>query len=367
MRLLPVLVLAFVAMAEVLNAGSMSGSGAGKAFNALVKSKKPAVLFNFESKRFCPNRSIRTAPSSVLIPRTGHSGSHTRKLNETLQWFNKAISSAVASPQQAKALAKEMTVLAQARAYTKQDWSGSGSNPAHWASVLLKNVAIAVNVIDHRGGWSPGQREAVVKWGDTLWKTSHFTAWGARQSDRWPDTVAAAATAYVYWGIASHNKRAFTEGLRDFDKVVKSFKANGTLAEFYDDQTLRAPYRGKLPDNWGVRIEDKLIGDLVMTAHAIRHIGGNLFDYKAGKGTTLYEVVVNWQNTLFANGGAASRGQDKQFLRAHGGEASWSWTEYFVANYPADPQTSVLRQRSARYRGGGYVGVATGPASCLLR
>lgn len=367
MRLLIAVLIAVLGVSAPVDAAALNGSGASGAFKALTKTGKPAVLFNYNSTRYCRSSTVGKAPSALVITRTSHSGSHTRKLNDTLEWFNRAISSAMASPTQARNLAKEMTALAQAKAYTKQDWNGSGSNPAHWASVLLKNVAFAVNVVDHRGGWAPGQREAVVKWGDTLWKTSHFTKWGAKQSDRWPDTVAAAATAYVYWGIASHNKKAFDEGMRDYDKVAKRFKSNGTFSEYYDGQSLTGPYRGKLPDDWGVRIEDKTIGDLVMTAHAIRRIGGNLFDYKAGKGTSLYQVVVNWQGTLFANGGAASRGQSKVFLRAHGGEASWGWTEYFTVNYPSDPNSATLRKRSAGYRGGGYVGLSTGPASCLLR
>ena len=315
------------------------------------------ALFNFQSGgSACRVYSIGPAPSSPTIER------ERVVLEKALVWFGKAISSAKADTQSARAVAHELQALAEARAFTRLDWSGSGSSPAHWQTNLLKNIAMAVNVIDHRGGWSGEQREVVVAWGNEVYRSTHYTAWNRSQSDRWPDTMATAAAAYTLWGIAAPNAKALSEGQSDFKKVARLLRPTGGTGSYYGG----GKYASDLPDGWGARIEDKLLGDLVLTAYAAGRIGRDLFNVKFGK-VSLYEGIIGWQSTLFADHGAAVRGEDLSFFNREGGERSWAWTEYFVANFSNDPASAALREESARIRGSGYVSQSMGPATCLLR
>ena len=201
----------------------------------------------------------------------------------------------------------------------------------------------------------------VVDWGNDIYRSTHYTAWNRSQSDRWPDTIATAAAAYTLWGIAAPNSKALSEGQSDFKKVARLLgPTEGTGAYFGGGK-----YANDLPDGWGTRIEDKLLGDLVLAAYAAGRIGRDLFNAKVGK-VTLHDAVVGWQSTLFDNGGAAVQGDDLSFLTREGGERSWAWTEYFVATFPADPETALLRKKSAAIRGNGYVSQAMGPSTCLV-
>lgn len=318
----------------------------------------PAIFNARSSARACRPVAIRPAPVAKAIRR------ERPVLEPALQWFGGAIATARSSQGGARAVAAELERMAQAGAFVQLDWSGSGSAPAHWQTNLLKNVAFAVNIIDHRSGWaSPAQRQAVVGWGDALYQNSHFTGWGGRkQSDRWPDTVAAAAAAYVSWGVVTSNRKALNEGLRDFKKVAQTLKPSGGTQTFF----IGGLHEKSLPKSWGARLEDKMLGDLVLAAHAARRAGKDLFNQKSGK-VSLHDAVVGWQDTLFGNGGAAVRGQDMSFLARSGGERSWAWTEFFTANFPNDPATATLRAKSAQIRGGGYSALSMGPTTCLIR
>ena len=328
----------------------------GCATPSLAQETIPA-LFNYQTGgRACRAYPVSAAPSSTTIER------ERAVLEKALVWFGKAISSAKADPKSAQAVARELQVLAEAKAFTQLDWSGSGSSPAHWQTNLLKNIAMAVNVIDYRGGWSGQQRETVVAWGNSVYQSTHYTMWNRSQSDRWPDTIATAAAAYTLWGIAAPNKKALSEGQSDYKKVARLLRPTGGTGGYYGG----GKYSSELPAGWGTRIEDKMLGDLVLTAYSANRIGTNLFEAKIGQ-VSLYEAIVGWQSTLFADNGAAVRGDDLSFFNREGGERSWAWTEYFVASYPTDPTTAALREESARIRDNGYVSQAMGPATCLLR
>ncbi len=320
-------------------------------------------MFNYSSSGKCRVVNVSQAPYSKVLSRYVAGDPADR----ILEWFNTAISSAKVNQTQAKKLAAEMSKLAKGGAFTKLDWSGNGGSPAHWQTNILKNVAIAVNVLDHRNAWSGTQRRDVVEWGDTLWKNSHYTRWGRSQSDRWPDTVATAAAAYVLWGVVAPNKKAYREGKSDFRRVAKRLKTQGGTGEFYSGMSKYS--KDMAERGWHARLEDKMLGDLVIAAHAAKRAGEDLFQKSGGK-VNLYSSIVGWQYTLFGSGGSAVRGMDMSFLTISGAERSWSWTEYFIANYPNDEATQTLRNRSrkiAQRDRFGYVGKATGPSTCLFR
>lgn len=316
----------------------------------------PPNLFNFGKNAWCQAGAIVQPPMSGVIER------ERKVLDQALAWFARAIQAAKAKPAGAQQLATELARMAEAGVFTKLDWSGSGSSPAHWQSNLLKNIAISVNVVDVQNGWQAGQRVAVIAWGNTVYKSTHYSAWGRKQSDRWPDTIATAAAAYLVWGAVAPDAKAYDEGLKDFDRVAKLLKAKSGTGSYYKGKLAKS-----LPKGWGARIEDKTLGDLVFAAHVAKRQGTDLFTRPVGKGVSLYEAVVGWQSTLFDNNGAAVKGLDLSFLASQGGERSWAWTEYFVANFPDDAATQTLREKSARIGAGGYVSQALGPATCLMR
>jgi len=155
------------------------------------------------------------------------------------------------------------------------------------------------------------------------------------------------------------------EGLQDFNRVAKRLTPhNGTGSYSENDKYLK-----NMGPDWGTRLEDKTIGDLVIAAHAGKHAKLDLFNLRVSN-VSLYEAVVGWQQTLFANAGSAVKGEDLSFLSTSGGERSWSWTEYFIFNFPNDERTRLLREMNQKIfdkSHHGYIGLATGPSSCLLR
>lgn len=314
-------------------------------------------LFDYQNFDSCRISVIMASPSGPVIDRG------REKLTAALKWFNTAISSAKVQPDQVQWLAYELTVLADNKAFSRLDWNGSGSSPAHWQANLLKNIAFAMNVVDHMDGWKPGQRERVIRWGDSIYKSTHYTSWGRRQSDRWPDTVATAAAAYLSWGVVAPNNAAFSEGQKDFLAIAQTFKESGGTRSFYDN----GKFARQLPDGWGSRIEDKMLGDMVIAAHVAQRADLDLFNLSP-KGFSLYQTIVGWQNTIL--GQEPPKSEDMSFLTNDGEERSWSWTEYFIYNYPNDDLTETLRQKSRQIRSRsiyGYIGRATGPSTCLLR
>ena len=323
--------------------------------------KPPGVdLFDYGSTRYCQRLShIASAPSSPVVDRK------REVLADALGWFNTAISGTKAQPEMASDMADELVKLASNDAFVRLDWRGSGSSPAHWQLNLLKNIGFAVNIVDHFDAWRPGQRAGVVRWGDKVYVNTHYSRWGRKRSQRWPDTVATAAAAYVSWGVVAPNGESLADGQRDFEEVAKLLQKRGGTHSYFGG----GKFLGQLPDDWGARIEDKMLGDLVIAAHAAGRSGLELFNH-APAGVSLYEAIVGWQETLFSDDGAAVEGDDLSFLTTNGQERSWSWTEYFVYNYPDDERSKVLRERSALVARGdlfGYKGLATGPSSCLFR
>jgi len=318
-------------------------------------------LFDYTNASFCRVQSILAPPISLVIDRKH------KKLISALKWFNSAISTAKARPEEAKIVAEMLEELASFKAFVKLSWRGNGSSPAHWQTNLLKNIAFAVNVVDHHSGWQPGKRSIVVDWGDKVYSNSHYTAWGRKQSQRWPDTIAAAAAAYISWGVVAPNSTALAEGRKDYHKVARLLRKKGGTRSYHGSRK----YLKGMPKNWGTRLEDKTLGDLVIAAHVAGRKKIDLFNH-APSGTSLYEAIVGWQNTLFENNGKAVKGEDLSFLATDGEERSWSWTEYFIFNYPNDPRTAILRDKSEKIKksdwsGFGYRGRATGPSTCLFR
>lgn len=314
-------------------------------------------LFQFESQLFCANRHIDPVISIATIDR------ERKELVHTLEWFNAAISAFKFGEDQRKLIVSEFVGLADENAFTRLNWSGSGSSPAHWQQNLLKNVAIMMNLIDHFDTWEPGQRERVARWGDKIYASTHYTSWGRRQSDRWPDTIATASASYILWGAVAPNDRAYSEGVEEFKRLSKLFKESGGTRTYFENPE----YLRHFPKGWGSRVEDKMIGDLVIAAHAAKAIGEDLFVYESN-GVNLHDMVVGWQQTILV--GELPKDEDMSFLTTNGQERSWSWTEYFVANFVDDPETKLLRDASRRIAtrtSYGYQGLATGPSSCLMR
>ena len=333
----------------------VSATQANSIFRSFQAAGVAAPLFNLSTTNSCAGGSITAAPSAASIDR------ERTVLNSNLEWFNQALSSAATSRNRASELAAQLTVLAQSDAFVELNWDGSGSSPAHWQLVLLRNIAMAVNLIDFQQGWGEGQRAVVVGWGNRVYDNTHYCRWGRSGSDRWPDTYAAAASAYIYWGVATLNREAFMEGVRDFGEVVKLIEPDGSWLVFF-----RGQYAGVIDPTWDMSLNDKAIGDLVMAAYVAARVGVDLFGY-APDGASIYDTVVWWQDVIPTG---ATYGQDMSFLRPHGAERGWSWTEYFVASFPDDAATTSLRERSAAIRSqnaNGFVGIATGPASCLIR
>ncbi len=360
MRLVLPVIVVLVFWTGCAIAGVYGDTGAASAFRQVETSSSAPVLFNYNSVRSCRSVRVGRAPSiPVIVSSSLASGAERKTLTDALNWFNTGISSAMASGPAARNLAVGMVQLANEKAFTKTQQANGGASPVHWQMNLLKNVAIAVNVVDHRNAWGQNERDTVVAWGNSLWNN-------ARNKDPgWPDTAATFGAAGVLWGVVAKDKRTFRKGLGLFDQVVANTAPGGVLDVYFPSR--RAKYHNSLPPGWGVRINDKMIGDLVLTAYIGRRIGIDMFNYKRKPSASLYDTVVWWQGVLFANGSEMTRGQNKDFLRNTGQEASWSWTEYFVATYPSDAATEMLRKKSASLRGSGYVGLAMGPVTCLVR
>lgn len=315
-------------------------------------------LFQYESDVFCARPRLMTVKTSRVINRD------RKKLVEALKWFNGAISNYYRSEDTRDEIVSEVVRFADEGAFTRLNWRGSGSSPAHWQSNLLKNIGILTHVIDHHKGWKPGQRDRVARWGDSVYRSTHYSAWGRRQSDRWTDTVAAAAASYMLWGAVAPNPKAYEEGKQDFIKMSSRFRKKGGTRTFFKN---RKHLGGWLPKNWGARLEDKTIGDFVIAAHVGKALGDDLFHHTSG-GASLYEMVLGWQQTLLVDD--LPKGEDLTFMTEQGQERSWSWTEYFIFNFPDDPRSKLLREKSRQITTGwgfGYQGLATGPSSCLFR
>lgn len=59
MRLLILALIAVLGLPAPVEAAALNGSGASGAFRALTKSGKPAILFNYNSIRYCAQRDRR--------------------------------------------------------------------------------------------------------------------------------------------------------------------------------------------------------------------------------------------------------------------------------------------------------------------
>jgi len=305
--------------------------------------------------RYCSRGTIGAAPAATTIDR------ERRALSSALTWFTTALARGYAG--QADMLGRRMADLARQDAFTRLDWSGSGSSPAHWQANLLKNIAMGVNIVDRRGTWTGTDRTAVIEWGNDVAASIRSSRSAGRHAD-WPDTDIATGTAYLMWGIASRSEQDFLEGLALFDKVARQIGPNGETA-FYLKNPSR--YANSMGQQWLMALDDKTIGDMVLAAHSARAVGIDLFNRKVGD-ATLYEAVVAWQALLFGTPTTLTEGQRRDFLSTSGGERSWAWTEYFISNFPSDPQTARLRAENRRIAGGsGYSAQAQGPSSCLVR
>lgn len=360
MKLFLVSAILLIFHAGVVLGGSYSSTGAARAIAQLQSTAGPPVLFNYNSVRSCRQANVGRPPSTpVIVSSNMATGAERKVLSDALTWFNIGISSAMTSKSQARNLATGMVYLANTKAFAKTQAANSESSPVHWQMNLLKNIAIAVNVVDHRNAWGQNEREAVLRWGNSLWNNAK------NKNPGWPDTAATFGAAGVLWGAVTKDRATFKRGLNFFDQVIANTTNGGVLDVYFPSR--RAKYHNTLPPGWGMRINDKMIGDLVLTAYVGRRIGIDLFNYERKPQTSLYQTVLWWQSVLLADGGKMTKGQDMDFLRNTGQEASWSWTEYFVAIYPTDKATAPLRNRSTSLRRSGYVGLAMGPATCLVR
>ena len=96
--------------------------------------------------------------------------------------------------------------------------------------MILINLSILMDFMDNKNLWKDEQREKIVKWGNILYKKSHYghsSNGGRKQSDRWPDTVSKAAAAYMLWGYVNKDLKIFKDGFRDLMKEYNKIPADG--------------------------------------------------------------------------------------------------------------------------------------------
>ena len=269
-----------------------------------------------------------------------------------------------------EAFIEELVEAAESGAYTQLNFSRdrSQASPAHNQSTLLLNVAYFVSVVDYFDLWKPGQREALIAWGDILRSQSRRTRGpGAGRIDpsvRWPDTVAKQAAANITWGIVTHEISDIEAGIADLKSVLQRMQPDGPI---------RAFIRGRWENAWArdknLRLQDNMIGFLVLAAHSARYAGHDLFT-QPFNGTDLHEAVT-WHLAAIEDPqgfGGMSTAQDMFFFRAGDGAAYWGWVEPYIALFPDSDNAEQMREMSRRalgfrthYRG------AVGNTSCLFR
>lgn len=252
--------------------------------------------------------------------------------------------------------------------------SGGGSNPAHWVSALLNNLAYLVNYADRQSLWREGQRDRLVAWGDRLFDVSHRVSGpGAGQripSVRWPDTVGIQLLSYVNWGLATGNIEALGDGIDDWFFLFDLLQSDGAMRSFLNG--------GRWQNAGGVENNDfyydNALGFMVVAATSARAAGIDLFG-QVNNGATLHDAVrwrylyvTDWQAL---EGVSAEPVYDRYNGRVRYWQSSsfggnWGWTEAYVSAFPdSELAGQLIAENRARNGYGLYSSATLGPSSCL--
>ena len=277
------------------------------------------------------------------------------------------------SRSQMQKFARHVTNAAKDRAFEKL-WFGNkkGSNPAHWQSGLLANVAYFINLMDHEQLWEMGQRERIVTWGDRLFDQSHRVAgpgWGVKTKKyRWPDTAAMQIAAYALWGATSGNRAAQKEASADFDRLLGLARKDGSMATFI---------QGKWQDADGERNNlyhyDKTIGYMVVAASAAKRFSADLYHRKSN-GADLHKIVehnvrlvlssipADWEKYVEVISYSANK-----MLRPYNNDGNWGWTEIYMSEFPENAvKQQISKFNSLNTKKLGYSSITLGQSSCMF-
>ncbi|NRA14543.1 MAG: hypothetical protein HRU04_03480 [Oceanospirillaceae bacterium] len=284
----------------------------------------PSPLFKYEGNKFCKGGQLYTTKYTKLnaTPKGGDHTSGNGKLKSSFfaVGFNHAIATYLeAEYDESKAYQKDdflneyvpyLVNAAKERYFTVNRWVKGGSSVAYAQTMVLINLSIFMDFMDHRGLWKAGQREEIVKWGDVLYKHSHYSHHangGRKQRHRWPDTVSKAAAAYMLWGYVTHDIKIFKDGYKDLLQEYKKIPEDGKYHQHY-----KGPLAGVIMDNWDLFLENKTLGDLVIASYVGELVGLPTFDKPNKKGGTI-KKAIEYLGEVSSNP-ATLRGQDERHL-----------------------------------------------------
>ncbi len=229
-----------------------------------------------------------------------------------------------------KAMRARLLNAAGTEAFTRLDFEGrGGSSPSFVSAIVVESVAYAVAQLRSSGAVSAGDLQAIDQWVQRLLRNSAKRAGS-------PDHKAAIATAHVLWGAAIADKRRFSKGYRQFQRVLR-------------------PLRSRPYFSAKVRVNNEVMHQVVHGAVVLRRNGVDLFTARNGK-HTLHDAVAYHAQSVRSAGARklrTSSGADDQarsIMRANGWGTHLAWIPLYLSHYPDAGAAGEVRSLNATLR-----------------
>ena len=320
-------------------------------------------LFNYKgNKKFCKRATLYTIPYTKLntgaTSMVGESGK--LKAHFFAVSFGHAIASYLEgeldpdlSYKKEEFINKFIPYLVKAaddKYFTINKWTKGGSSVAYAQTMILINLSILMDFMDNKNLWKDGQREKIVKWGNILYKRSHYSHslnGGRKQSDRWPDTVSKAAAAYMLWGYVNKDLKIFKDGFRDLMREYKKIPADGKYHQHY-----KGKYAGEIKGSWDLFLENKTLGDLVIASYVGELVGMETFNKTNKKGGNI-KKAIDYLGKISTDP-ETLRGQDEKHLKNLTADGN-SWMTIYRKLDPDDKNPLVdLHLKTSEEKGYGF-------------
>jgi len=247
-----------------------------------------------------------------------------------------------------RGFAQQLVSAAQARAFTQPKfYAPSRPSPIFLTSSILISLSYATDLLDARAAWRPGEREAVVKWGNILEKNQN------KQKNPSRDSVAIIAAARMAWGAATNQNAIYKKGLSGFKKTGRLLNKNG----FFE----------KNP-----RDNNEVVSTMVLAAAAADGVGQNAYGMQF-KGVSLHDAVMaHAENTLRIGPIEITEGDTGytgKYLKPNGYAAHLAWMPIYLSRYPNTQAAQSVRKLESlmkRVAGSGYYGTSVGGATACF-
>ena len=319
-------------------------------------------LFEYKYNKFCKGSSIYTIKYDKY---NTAGGDHTSGKGRMKSWFfSKSFGHAISAYLEGEsasdlAYKKDKVVdkfipylveAAEDNYFTVNKWKKNAPSAGYAQTLILINLSVFMDFADHKGLWKTGQRDKIVKWGNIIYKHSHYghhANGGRKQIHRWPDTVSKAAAAYMLWGYVNKDLKIFKDGYRDLMQEYKKIPADGKY-----HQHIFGPIAGGIQKSWDLFLENKTLGDLVIASYVGEIVGMQTFTKPNKKGGSI-KKAIEYLGQMSTDPNVL-KGQDERHLhniRADGN--SWMTVYRLLDDTDTNPLVD-LHLKSSEKRGYGF-------------